>query len=74
MLVFLYFIFCGGGGGVQSNYSELANSIAKERIQQALETKAEILVTTCPLYYYHLVRNSQEIQVFELSQLLVQCI
>ena len=65
---------CGGGGGVQSNYSELANSIAKERIQQALETKAEILVTTCPLCYYHLKRNSQEIQVFELSQLLVQCI
>jgi len=65
---------CGGGGGVQSNYSELANSIAKERIQQALETKAEILVTTCPLCYYHLKRNSEEIQVFELSQLLVQCI
>jgi heterodisulfide reductase subunit D len=65
---------CGGGGGVQSNYSELANSIAKERIQQALETKAEILVTACPLCYYHLKRNSQEIQVFELSQLLVQCI
>jgi Fe-S oxidoreductase len=65
---------CGGGGGVQSNYSELANYIAKERIQQALETKAEILVTTCPLCYYHLKRNSEEIQVFELSQLLVQCI
>jgi Fe-S oxidoreductase len=65
---------CGGGGGVQSNYSELANSIAKERIEQALETKAEFLVTACPLCYYHLKRNSKGIQVFEISQILVQCI
>jgi Fe-S oxidoreductase len=55
MLAYLSFIFCDGG--VQSNYSDLANSIAKERIQQALETKAEILVTACPLCYYHLMRN-----------------
>jgi Fe-S oxidoreductase len=60
--------------GVQSNYPELANSIAKERIEQALQTKAEFLVTICPLCYYHLGRNSKEIHVFEISQLLVKCI
>ena len=65
---------CGAGGGVQSNYLELANSIAKERVEQALETKAEILVTSCPLCYYHLRRNSKEIQVVEISQVLIQCI
>jgi Fe-S oxidoreductase len=65
---------CGGGGGTQFNYPELANSIAKERIEQALEVKAEFLITICPLCYYHLGRNSKEIHVFEISQLLVKCI
>ncbi len=65
---------CGGGGGVQSNYPELADKIAKERIEHAIETRADALVTSCPLCYYHLKKNSREIKVFEISQLLVKCI
>lgn len=42
---------CGGGGGLRSNFPELAKEIAKDRIRQAEKTKAEILITSCPLCY-----------------------
>ena len=39
---------CGAGGGVKSQYPELAEKIAGERIQEADQTGAEILSTMCP--------------------------
>ncbi|MHA1758485.1 MAG: (Fe-S)-binding protein [Promethearchaeota archaeon] len=39
---------CGAGGGVKSQYPDLAVSIAKERIKEALDTGANILLTSCP--------------------------
>jgi heterodisulfide reductase subunit D len=60
---------CGGGGGVKSNEPELSNQIARDRIKQAKETGAPILVTSCPLCYMNLKENSQGLEVKELSQL-----
>ena len=39
---------CGAGGGVKSQFPELALKISKERIKEAIETRAEILLTSCP--------------------------
>ncbi|MHA2120863.1 MAG: (Fe-S)-binding protein [Promethearchaeota archaeon] len=39
---------CGAGGGVKSQFSELALKISMERIYEAIETGANILTTTCP--------------------------
>lgn len=39
---------CGAGGGLKSQFPELAINISKERIMEALETNAEILLTSCP--------------------------
>jgi heterodisulfide reductase subunit D len=39
---------CGSGGGVKSSNSSLADKVAAKRIQEAIETKAEVLVTSCP--------------------------
>jgi Fe-S oxidoreductase len=39
---------CGGGGGILMTDQELSNDIAKKRIAEAIETGAEILVTSCP--------------------------
>ncbi len=61
---------CGGGSGVKSNYSDLSNSIAKERIKMAAETKADCFVTTCPMCYIHIKENSEKMDVKEISQLL----
>jgi Fe-S oxidoreductase len=60
---------CGGGGGVKSNEPELANRIAKDRIEQAKKTGAEVLITCCPLCYLHLKENTKDIEVKELSEL-----
>lgn len=60
---------CGGGGGVRTNEPELAKRIAKDRIKQAIKTKAKILITCCPLCYLNLKENTEEIEVKELSQL-----
>ncbi|MFX1281566.1 MAG: (Fe-S)-binding protein [Promethearchaeota archaeon] len=39
---------CGAGGGVKSQYPDLAKGIAKERIKEAIDSGAEILTTSCP--------------------------
>jgi len=39
---------CGAGGGVKSQFPELALDISKERIQEAIDTGANILTTSCP--------------------------
>lgn len=61
---------CGGGGGVKSNFSELSNSIAKDRVNQAKETEAKILITSCPMCFVNLKENSDDIEVKELSEIL----
>jgi len=39
---------CGAGGGVKSQFPELAKDISKERIMEAIESGADILTTSCP--------------------------
>ncbi|MFW9848206.1 MAG: heterodisulfide reductase-related iron-sulfur binding cluster [Candidatus Thorarchaeota archaeon] len=39
---------CGSGGGVKSSYGDLADEISADRIEEALETGAEMLITACP--------------------------
>lgn len=66
-----YAFCCGGGSGVKSNYPEIANSVAKERIKMAEETKAKYLTTCCPMCYFNFKENSKGIKVKELSEFLV---
>lgn len=42
---------CGGGGVVNLVYPKLSIKIAKDRVEEAKETGAEMLVTCCPLCY-----------------------
>ncbi len=63
---------CGGGGGVRSNFPELSNALASDRIGEAKKTGARILVTACPLCYMNLKENSGSIEVLELSELLIK--
>jgi heterodisulfide reductase subunit D len=39
---------CGAGGGVKSQFPDLAIEIAKERVSEAIDSGAEILLTSCP--------------------------
>jgi heterodisulfide reductase subunit D len=42
---------CGGGGVVNLVYPKMSIKIAKDRVQEAIETGADTLVTCCPLCY-----------------------
>ena len=39
---------CGAGGGVKSQFPELSIDISKERVREAIETGADVLLTSCP--------------------------
>jgi heterodisulfide reductase subunit D len=39
---------CGAGGGVKSQFPDLAKEISKERIKEAIQSGANILTTSCP--------------------------
>jgi heterodisulfide reductase subunit D len=39
---------CGSGGGVKSQYPDLALKISQERIEEAINSNASILTTSCP--------------------------
>ncbi len=60
---------CGAGGGVKSAYPEIANQIAKTRIEQAMETEAELLITACPFCKLNL--KDKGIEVLDLTEFLV---
>ena len=38
---------CGGGGNLEMNDAELSGKVAQQRVQQALDTGAELIVTSC---------------------------
>ncbi len=39
---------CGAGGGVKSQFPDMAIATAKERLREAASTGAEVLLTSCP--------------------------
>ncbi|MFW9770508.1 MAG: (Fe-S)-binding protein, partial [Candidatus Thorarchaeota archaeon] len=52
---------CGSGGGLKGTYGELANEIAGNRIREAEETGAELLLTACPFCYRGLKDGARHI-------------
>lgn len=58
---------CGAGGGVKSNFPDLANAIARQRLEKVHNG---VLCTACPLCYAHFKENANGIQVLEFSQAL----
>ena len=39
---------CGAGGGVKSQYPNLARDIARNRIDEAIQAKVDVLLSSCP--------------------------
>lgn len=67
-----YSFCCGGGAGVKSNQPNLANSIAKQRINMAKEINVKYLVTSCPMCYLHLKENTEkDLVVKEISEIVL---
>lgn len=67
---------CGAGGGYKSQYNDMAVNIAAERIRDAEETGADILVTCCPFCVVNLTQGAKQIgskiKIMDLSEVLLQ--
>ncbi len=59
---------CGGGGGLKANYSGMANKIAKNILKNV---KTKKLITTCPMCYAHFKENAKDVEILELSEVLI---
>ncbi|NHJ15301.1 MAG: hypothetical protein EAX95_16590 [Candidatus Thorarchaeota archaeon] len=62
---------CGAGGGSKSAFGDWAVETAAKRIEQAADTGAEMLVSTCPFCSRNLRdgSGSSEIKVVDLVEL-----
>ncbi|VUT27752.1 MAG: (Fe-S)-binding protein [Candidatus Syntrophoarchaeum sp. GoM_oil] len=66
---------CGSGGGVKSAFPEFAVWTAKERIDEAKETGAEALVTSCPFCVTNLRDGAEgEMDVYDIVELIAESI
>jgi len=60
---------CGAGSGVRLSFSRIANTLAKDRISEARNTGASVLVTSCPTCMLHLQDNSKNIDVVDITEI-----
>lgn len=65
---------CGSGGGVRSAFKDLSSFAAHERIEEAKETGANAIVSSCPFCLNQFKANNYEIQAFDLSELVRKAI
>jgi heterodisulfide reductase subunit D len=67
---------CGSGGGVRSAFKDLSSFAAKERIEEAMETKAKAIVSSCPFCLNQFKSNIEdgEIQTYDISELIKKAI
>ncbi len=54
---------CGGGGGFEAVFPELSQILAVNRVQELVETGAEIIVTQCPGCIMQLKTGLKELKV-----------
>ncbi len=66
---------CGSGGGVKGSHGELADKIGANRIKEAEETGADLLVTACPFCHRGLVDGAKyggsKLEVLDLPEFLL---
>jgi Fe-S oxidoreductase len=69
---------CGGGGGVMTGFGEWARKNAGLRVQEAMETGAEKIISICPFCHFNLnegaKRIGSQVKVHDLTELMDQVI
>jgi Fe-S oxidoreductase len=65
---------CGGGGGVLSEFDDLAEFAGSERMREAAATGASVLITHCPFCESNLRRVESPLQVLDIVEVLQQTI
>ncbi len=68
---------CGSGGGLPFVYPALTDSIARKRVNEAIETEAEVLSTACPAckhVFSCAVGKTESIKVYDIAELIAQAL
>jgi Fe-S oxidoreductase len=68
---------CGAGGGAKESYPEYSQWVARERLQEAADTGAEVLVTACPWCKTNFSGSQEEqdsMQVMDILDLVQQAL
>jgi heterodisulfide reductase subunit D len=60
---------CGAGGGVRAAFSDVTAKIGVSRMEEAAQTKADLLVTSCPFCCLNLDEVSRQAQLLPVSDL-----
>jgi Fe-S oxidoreductase len=67
---------CGAGGGVLEAFPDFAAWTARERIEEALATGAQALVSTCPwclrVFRDAVEESAARLEVYDLAELIVR--
>ncbi|RZN47416.1 hypothetical protein EF808_04520 [archaeon] len=63
---------CGAGGGVKSAKPDIANNLAKKKMDEAKEKGADMVVSACPFCELNLNDNCEEIPVVDILNLLME--
>ena len=61
---------CGAGGGVKSAYPQIASELANNRINQARDTKCQMIITACPFCKLNL--EGRGLEVLDLTEFLIK--
>ena len=65
---------CGAGGEVKYAYPELSTWSATERLQEALTTGAEVMITACPHCFENFIKPGQnfpQVQVKDIFEFIL---
>jgi Fe-S oxidoreductase len=69
---------CGAGGGFKSAFNEMAEDIAADRVRQAVEAGAEVIVTSCPFCQVNLNAGAKkaglDIKTMDVVQVALQAV
>jgi len=59
---------CGAGSGIRLSFSRIAQTLARDRITEAKNTGASVLVTSCPTCMLHLQENAKQLDVIDIAE------
>ncbi|MBD3227578.1 MAG: hypothetical protein GF329_05255 [Candidatus Lokiarchaeota archaeon] len=69
-------ICCGAGGGVKKAFSELSLEMSIKRVEEAEETEASYLVSTCPFCHRNLldgiIKKKSNLKMIDLTELIIK--
>ncbi len=69
---------CGSGGGVKAGFPHIQQAISSDRVREAMRTRAQYLVTSCPFCYQSLKdalnRTNSEMSMKDVTELLNEVI